>query len=215
MQATPAIDMREKRAPISRHDRAVADARQRQQEAGNAADPDRRAELVQERDQQQRRAVIEPRGGVGGQRRRGQLDRARAPAAARRARAGRAREQQQRDQRRGARSSPCRRSRNWRPARRASDRSTVPISTAACSATVAASQSTQRDARSRPRSRAAARDARARRCRAAPPADAQQNQKQHAAQRHRLRDDGQSMDDDRQIAEQIDQQCHALRAPSR
>ena len=40
----------------------------------------------------------------------------------------------------------------------------------------------------------------------------QQHQEQHAAERHRLRDDGQSMDDDRQIAEQIDQQRHALSA---
>ena len=37
----------------------------------------------------------------------------------------------------------------------------------------------------------------------------QQRQEQHAAERHRLRQDGQSVDDDRQVAEQIDQQVHA------
>ena len=37
----------------------------------------------------------------------------------------------------------------------------------------------------------------------------QQREEQHAAECHRLRGDGQAMDDDRQIAEQIDQQRHA------
>ena len=74
MQATPAIDMREKRAPTRRQACAVLNAAKGEQEAGNAADPDRRAELVQELDQQQRRAVVQPRGGVRGQGRGGQLD---------------------------------------------------------------------------------------------------------------------------------------------
>ena len=80
MQATPAIDMREKRAPIEPPGGAVPHARQRQQEARNAADPDGGAELMQELDGKQRRTVIEPRGRVGRQRRRCELDKGRAQA---------------------------------------------------------------------------------------------------------------------------------------
>ena len=102
MQATPAIDMREKRAPTSRQpapSRTRASARRKH---GHAADPDRGAELVQRLDQQQQRAVVEPRGGVGGERRGGQLDGAAATSSTRPARARRARRAASADQRRGA-----------------------------------------------------------------------------------------------------------------
>ncbi len=36
----------------------------------------------------------------------------------------------------------------------------------------------------------------------------QQDQEQHATQRHGLRQDGQAMDDDREVAEDVDQQLH-------
>ena len=36
----------------------------------------------------------------------------------------------------------------------------------------------------------------------------QQNEKQHAAHRHRLRDDGEAVQNDREIAEQVDEQRH-------
>ena len=91
----------------------------------------------------------------------------------------------------------------------ASERSTVPTSTADCSATVAASHTTS----ARALHAAMAMQARSMPCPAGPELRddraQQQGEEQHAAECHRLRGDGQTVDDDRQIAEQIDQQRHA------
>ena len=164
MQATPTIDMREKRAPTRRQAAPSWMRLQRQQEAGNAADPDRRAELVQDLHHQQRRAVVEPRGGVRGQRRGGQFDRARATssgaAGARWPRVN----SRARDQRGSGGLHQAGDGEVARRARRRRDRSTVPTSTAVCSATVAASHTSSA-------TRAPGGDARARRARCAAPAE--------------------------------------------
>ena len=111
------------------------------------------------------------------------------------------------DQRRGRRLDHARRWRNWRPAcraptgrpcrsaRRPAARPWRPRTAPAPSALQAAI----RDAASHDRARPAPSRA--------PQRAREQGQEQHAAQRHRLRDDGQPMQDDDEIAEQVDQQA--------
>ena len=98
---------------------------------------------------------------------------------------------------------------NWAASTSATLRSTVPTSTAVCNATVVASHSSSASGAPggdapRCRQHRCTRHAEARGERTR-----QQRQEQHAAERDRLRQDGQAVDDDGEVAEQVDQQVHA------